>query len=363
MAVGHLNFCYGMKKNIFTNVLMGVTFLSALTAFYSVSRAIRIPEASTWIVPMVWVSFFMIAIFSVSIFVRLLLAEMIVAMAMLLSLIFAPTLIHFGIVLVCIFFVLGGMRAIRSDLDLNVKINLWKSQYIGKFRIIFAVALLLSSQYFFIIKKIDGPVNVPRLDFSSISGRLVGPILGIINPGFAEASRKDLTVDEFIIQSQNDSQESFPDGDLVSEELIDANMPSNIPALQKEILKRQALSEMTNARSKLLEQNKELVLQEGRRQFSKISGKKINGDEKISVVFSGMINDKINTYFQPSINGDEKSSLFPMILAAVLFLTIWPLGSMISILWFGIVILIFKASVYFGLIEIKKVAVEREMID
>lgn len=354
-----------MRKNTLQPALTVSTIVLAIIAFYTISRAIKIPEASTWIVPILWVSLLVISLFFLGVFTRnRMSAEITVAASLLLSLIFAFTLVHFVISVVCIFLILSGLRAIKGDLDLNVKINLWKSLYVGKFKVIFAIALLISSQYYFTAKSMKGPVNVPKFDVSGISMKIVGPMLGIINPEFAEAGRQDLTVDQFIIQSQSDSlNASFGDDDSQSERLIDANLPSDIPAAQKEMLKQQALTKVTDAKSKLLEQNRELVLLEGRRQFSKIVGRNVEGNEKISDVFAGMVNDKINSYFQPNVDRPERSTLFPFVLTLILFATIWPLGSLLSTIWFAIIILIFKILVKYGFIEVKKVMVEREIIE
>lgn len=349
-----------MKKKIFSIILMSVNFLSGLAAFYSISRAIRIAEASTWIVPMVWMSIYMLSIFMVSVLVKnTLAAEMMVVASLFTSMIFVFNLIHLAIAVVAIFMVLGGVYSIKKDLDLNVKISLWKSLYMGKFKIIAAVAVLITSQYFFTIKSINGPVNVPRLDLSQIVEPLMTPILGIVNPEFAQASKQDLTIDQFIIQTQQDYQDANDDGSEL--EFIDANIPAEMPAAQKEILRQQALSKMNDAKSKLSLQNQQLILQEGRRQFSKIAGRQVEGDEKVSTVFTGMINDRINNYFQP-INGNQKAGFYPLVLSLILLLTIWPLGSLASNVWFALVILFFKIFVRYGLVEIQKVTVEREMI-
>lgn len=341
-----------------------MNFLTAIISFYSISRAIKVAEASTWLVPMIWISIFAISLFLTAILVKnILAAEIVIAASLMTSLIFALDLIHLAIVVACIFMILSGVFAIRRDLDLNVKISLWKSLYMGKFGIIFAVAILISSQYFFTIKNIEGAVNVPKFDVSEVAGPLIAPILGIVNPEFAQASSQNLTIDEFIIQTQKENQQNLFQGeDLNSLNLIEQNIPQNISEPQRSAIKQRALEEMKQTSDKVLEQNQQLVLQEGRRQFSKIAGKKIEGSEKVSEVFVGMINSKINNYFQPVGGEQKRSEFYPLILSLILFLTIWPLGSLLSALWFSIVILLFKIFVKLKLVEIGKVMVEREMI-
>lgn len=350
-----------MKKNILQTSLLLINFVSAISAFYSISRAIRISEASTWLVPMFWIFIFLLSTLLIGILVRSrVLAELVVSFSVLVSFLFVLETMHLAISILAISMVLAGLHAIKKDLDLNVKISLWKSLYLGKFKIVLALAVLISSQYYFTVKSMEGMVNVPRFNVSEITDPLVMPILGVINPEFSQAGKQGLTVDQFIIQTQQNQQ--LEDESVFNEELIEANMPQGLNENQKQILKQQALAEIADAKTKMLEQNHELILQEGRKQFSKMMGRNVEGNEQISSVFSGMINDKINAYFQPVKEGGRQSSFYPLVLSMILFLTIWPLGSLLSTICFGVTILFFRLFVKFGLVEIKKVMVEREMI-
>ena len=354
-----------MKKHKFSLILALLTFVSAFGTFFSVYRAIKNPDASTWLVPMIWTSLFVIAICTMSIFVRQKMeVEIVVAASFLFSLIFAFSFWHFVVLFLCLLLALAALRDIRSDLDLNVKISLWKSLYTGKFKLILAISLLISSQYFFTIKNMGGAVKVPKFDTSAISEKLVGPVLGFVNPNFAAASAQNMTVDQFIMQSQQGSTNSLStaDSNSLDQQSIDSQIPQNLPVDQREALEQQAMTQLAGAKTQVEQKNSQLVLQEGRAQLSNTIGKQLNGNEKISTVFAGLINDRISSFFNPSIKGNSQSALFPLILSIVLLLTIWPIGSVLSVLWFAIIILLFKIFVRFGLVSIKKVTVEREMI-
>ena len=222
---------------------------------------------------------------------------------------------------------LSGLRSIRKDLDMNIKVSLWKSLYTGKFKLVFALAIIICSQYFFIISASNGQKVIPKFDLSPVTTKLVEPILGMINPNYKTIQQDGLTVDEFILKSQ----------------------PNNA-------------GNLSEAQAQLFQNNKGMVLEEGRKQFSQMVGQDLRGDEKIADVFAGLINKKINDYFQPKINGDAQSSAYSYILVAILFLTILPLGSLLSLIWFGFIIIVFRLLVGFSLVEIKIVTVQREMI-
>jgi len=350
-----------MKQNILKYSLVGGTFIMGFLSWFSVQRAIKISDSSTWVVPMICFSLYAIFLCLSAVLVREEIEfELAVFFSMLPSLVFALFFWHFAILVFCALIMLRGLKNIRNDLDLNVKISLWKSLGTGKFKIVLALAILTSSQYFFIIKNVEGQKAIPKFDTTAISAKLVEPILKVINPDFKTLENEGLTVDEFISESQKRNEN---DPLFNNEEIIDGQIPENMPAKQREALKQQALEQLSDSKVQLSEKKNELALQEGRKQFSQMVGHEIKGDEKIADVFAGLIDKKINDYFQPQANGDSKSSVFIYILVAVLFLTIWPLGSILCSLCFGLVVFAFSLFVHFGIVKIDKVMVEREVIN
>lgn len=349
-----------MKKNILKYSLLAGTLAAGFFSWMSIARAIKVPESSTWIVPMICFSLYAIFLCLSAILVRQEIEfELAVTFSALSSLFFALFVGHFIVSLFSLAILLRGLQNIRKDLDLNVKISLWKSLGVGKFKLVIALAILISSQYFFILKNTDGQKAIPKFDVSAISSKLVEPILETIDPNFKNSQQEDgITVDQFIVESKKNSSEYFS----VDEQLIDEQIPTNLPNSERELLKQQALEQFSDSKSQLAQKNNELILREGRKQFSDMTGREIRGDEKIADVFAGLIDKKINDYFQPKMESDSRSSLFIYILVAILFLTVWPLGSILGSICFCFVVFIFKMLAYFGLIKIEKIMVEREVI-
>lgn len=349
-----------MRKNILKYVLLGLMIIASFFAWFSVYRAMKIPEASTWLVPAICFSFYVILICLVAVLVRQeIVVELAIIFSFLLSLPFTFSVWYLLILTLCVLLMLYAVRNIREDLDLNVKISLWKSLFMGKFKIALALAIIISSQYFFFVNKTDGQKTVPKLDTSVMSSKLIEPILGIINPEFKKIQQDGLTVDQFILENQKNNESNFL---INNEEMIDQQIPADLPSKQRESLKQQALQEIADSKSQLFEKNNELVLMEGRKQISEMIGKDINGSEKIADVFAGLIDKKINDFFQPEVGENAPSSLLSYIITAVLFLTIWPIGSVLALVWFIFVIIIFKILLYLGFVEIQTVTVEREVI-
>lgn len=349
-----------MGKNILKYVLLGSVLATSFFAWFSVYRAMKVPEVSIWLVPAICFSLYIIAICLAAVLVRQeITVELAITFSFLLSLLFTFSIWYLLILVACILLVLCAIRNIRKDLDLNIKIDLWKSLFVGKFRIVIALALVISSQYFFFISKTNGQKNIPKFDTSSITSKIVEPILEIIYPDFKKVQKDGLTVDQFIFENQKNSEINST---VDTETIIDQQIPADLPVKQKEALKQQALEQIADSKSQLSEKNNELVLQEGRKQLSQMIGKDVVGNEKIADIFSGLIDKKINDYFQPQIGDDAPSNMLSYIVAIILFLTIWPIGSMLGIIWFIIVIIVFKILLKFGLVEVKTVTVEREMI-
>lgn len=265
-----------MKNKKIGYILLGGTFLSAFLSFYSIYRAIKIPNTSVWAAPMIWLSICLSLLLLANILVkRILEVEIVVGFSMLLSGFFAANLWHFVILFISIFIFLAALRNMRSDLDLNVKISLWKSLYTGKFKMTLALAMIIASQYYFTIVSINGPIKIPKFDVSQISTEIAKPILIAINPEYKALANKN------------------------SKLANDAVAP---------------------------------------------------------------VGEVINKYFSSNISGNDRSSTFPIILASVLFFTIWPIGSIMSVFWIWIVIFVFKMLVKKGIVKIEKVKVERERI-
>lgn len=352
-----------MKQTILKYFLFGMTLVSGFFSWFMLRHVLEFSGISAWLFPTLCFSAYVISLSLMAIFVRQEIAfEFVVIFSLLFSLIFVFSKWHFIVLVLCTLLMLTAMRAIRKDLDLNIKIDLWKSLYTGKFRMILALAVIICSQYFFMMNSGNGQKFIPRLDTAPITSKFVEPVLVMINPNFKTIKEESITVDQFIIiKSKQENTEDVLLGMNFDSE-IEKQISENLPSEQREALKQEARKQISSSTENLSKKNQELVLQEGRKQLSQMVGYKISGTEEISDVFAGFIDKKINDYFRPRVDGDERSNLFSYLVAAILFLTIWPIGSVLCVVWFFLVFIIFKIMVYFGLVEIKTITVEREMI-
>jgi hypothetical protein len=340
-----------------------MTVLFAFFAWLSVRDAVIVLDSSTWLVPMLLFSIYIILICLSSILFReVLLLELILIGSLALSLLFAFAWLQLAAVLIGGYFLFLSSRKIRRDMELNIKISPWKSLQAGKSYLLIAISLVIATQYFIVINSFDGEKKVPHFDVSFITKKVAIPFIAKVNPQFKALQDESLTVDQFILQSQENALQDDNALSVENEQLLEASLPAGMTELQKEALKKRAMNDFAGAQTKLLEKNKNLILISGRTQLSDLVGVPLVGSEKISDLFTGLVSNKIDNYFNPKVEGGQKNSVFSMILAAVLFLTIFPIGSVMSILWFVLVMLVITILLKSKVLKVETETVSKESL-
>ncbi len=338
--------------------------VAAFFSWYSVERAINVFNSSTWLAPMAW--FFLL--FTLLCLEFVLVKNRIVSgaaavVSCALSLVFAPSLVHLGACFFGISLIFLAEDGIKKDLELNIKIDLGKTIRTGKSFLVLALAVLITSQYYFSVRDSTAG-KVPKFELGGISETLTPRILSAVNPSFKNIESEDLTVDQFILQIEESQKESggleINDGDL--DKLIGQPSGAELTSQQRELIKKDALEKMNQAEGALDESKKAFILQEGRKKFSEIAGRELTGTEKMSVVFSDAINNKISDYFQPSLAESGGFPLLPMVFSLILLLTIIPLGSFLSRFSIYLCRLVFWIMVKRNYVMIEKVMMEVERI-
>lgn len=324
-----------MKIKILKYVLIFLTLLMAFFSWQSIDRAINVPEASNWGVPILFFSLLFVLVYLEVILIRRVVILQLVFLAIFfLSFVFAFSLASLTAAILAYLFSLWSLMKIKRDLHLNVKVSLWKSIGAGNILMIFAFAIMITGQYYTETKSMSSASLIPKFNFSEMSGGLTSKILVLANPDFEKIDQEGLTVDQFILETQK------------SEEPLEAPQ-----GLSGAVAEKFAIEE------------ERILLQEGRKKFSEIAGTSLTGQEKISDVFSGIINQRIDQYLGARMNDPGKNSPLPFILSIALFLTVLPLGSLLSTIWIlmiEVIIWIFKKT---DLIRIAKVPVEMEIIE
>jgi len=349
-----------MKKQILKYGLIFLTLLFSFFAWLSVDQAVNNPESSDWIVPLIWFSLVFIT-FSLSIILikKIYILAGLLTISFLASFIFVQNGWHFLPVVFSLLLVFLAMMRIKGDLKLNVKIDLWKTVRRGRLLLIIALAIVITSQYYFSVKDFGAGALIPQLKSGDITSGLTTKIISTINPGIKIGGDEDTTVDQFILQTQkmNDQDGTGISADeeidkIVAEKFGDTVSPSQLKEIKKEYAKNMDGLD-----------GQDMILEEGRKQLSEIASRELTGEEKISEVISEMINNKITNFMGVSMDSPKKAPLIPIALAIIIFLTVISLGSFLSPLWMLLSALIFTILAKTKIIQIKKVSVEMEVIE
>lgn len=335
-----------MKKQVTQYILMTLTIILALFSWWLVDRAIRIPEASVWLAPIIWFSMlFIIFCLDIVLVQSKKLFYPVFAAALLPGLIFVPSIWHFLVLILGFLLFLAASSRIRGDINYGKKIKLSRSLRSGKSYIFIALALIITSQYYLTVK--DYPIQkvIPDFNINGLTNILTPKIISAISPNFSAGVSDDMTVDQFIVQMQNDQLDKMG---LGREDL--AKLPSDQRAVAEKQINEQ------------IESNQNMLFEEGRKKFSDLAGREVSGSEKVSAIISEAINKKINNYFKPSGSNFDSLPVIPVI-ALVLFLTVVSLGSFLAIILIPTAAGIFRILVKLNLIKIVKIPAEVEIIE
>jgi hypothetical protein len=355
-----------MKKNILIYTLFGFSIILAFFSWKSTADAISQDGSNEWVAPVIFFSLFFVCFYlSLALIRNLLTLNILVAICLFSSFFFVFEKWHLLLILAGFLLTVSGAYRIHRDMNLNIKINLAKTLTTGKHLILIGFALVLSGQYFFIVKNQDFEKIIPQFINSKYSDIFISKIISILNPEYQKISQEEITVDQFIIQTQQ-SKAQEAKSELISEDQIKESiekMGTNFSSSAKNEIKENLKNNLESVNNKLLENNEKMILEESRKKMEQMVGRELSGNEKISEIFNDIINKKIVDYFRPEIKSEHGVSLLPLILSIMLFLTIVPFGSVINILWIISVKIIFWIIVKTRIITITRNIVEVERIE
>ena len=236
---------------------------------------------------------------------------------------------------------------IKRDLFYAVKIDIWKSLRSGSTLLIFALSLAIASFYYSAVRDFPAEKLIPKLGTSNFTSALTAKVVNWMFPKI-QATNGDFTVDQLILANQKKQPEAF---DILNK--IPA--AENLSDIDQAVLKEKA--------QEIAQSNQQLVLESSRQQLGEMAGMELKGDEKVSDVFTALINKKINEMVVPKMNEKNVLPIVPIIMAIILFLTVFPIGTFLSPLWLGIVYLIFIILVKTKVVNIIKIPAEVEVIE
>ena len=268
--------------------------LSAFLSWYFLYRAVTVPDSSIWGAPITIFFILLVFFFLCTVLVRSsAYLGAVLAASLLLSLVFAATWLHFALLMLSIVVAYYAMRTIRESLEFSIKLRFLNSFMSGRSYFVFALIVAITSQYYSLVSRGAGEVNLPTFEVSKDVALSLGKLYGQVNPKYSFfSSAREITVDKFIMQNQK------------------AVLPGQDP-----VRSAAAIS---------------AVLEQGRKHLSELSGKQLSGSEQVADVFVDLVTRKINDYFAVGLAQSGKSSPIPLFLTCVLFLTLLPIATIVG---------------------------------
>lgn len=355
-----------MNKKGLISVLFLLATVAGFLAWSSVDRAINVPEADVWFVPGMFFSVLIIIYYLSAILIRnTKVVAGLIFLSLIPSLVFANNFRHGIDVGIGFFLLVLASAAVVKELAFGVKINPYKAFKAGNFFIILAISFLISTQYFFEVKDFEVTKQIPKLPTQKISNLIVPRILSITNPEFKNMDNEKVTVDQFIVKTQ---EKQLANGSLIAmtdaekDAMIDKQIKKNITMTER-LAYRAEIDNQISSANKPDGASQELILTQGRKQLSEMAGTTLTGNEKISDVLAQKIDNSIAEFIAPAVNSQSDFPALPIAMATILFLSIFSLGSFLSAIWILIAGVIFGVLVRAGIVSIGKVTREVEVLE
>lgn len=317
-------------------LIIGIILLFVVTGvmyfgFASVTDSVLVAGSSVFFVPLVW---FLLAMTSFSVGALLWRErsfQIVASIVMFLpSFFFAPTLVHAGVCVIAGLCLFGGLLHIGRELAARIKVSLYRSVTVSIAPVIFALSLVISSQYYALISPLPWQQLVPSFDLAEGTGAWLLRLAGTLSPSLASLQNRNLSVDDFF-------REMRPTIDVGGSEDILANGIG------------EAVRQAEMMRSKL--------------QLSRLLGRNVSGDESMNTILSEVLRKKTVAFVSGgSAERGTAVPFLPYFLAVLLFFTIYPIGALMVSPALALASIIFALLVRGGAVSLKRVPREQETI-
>lgn len=250
---------------------------------------------------------------------------------------FAPSITHILFTIFAAWLLLGGMRRIRDDMALRLRIVFRKSLGVGVFSFSLAVSLLIANEYYTHIRNSPWDDLVPKFSLGEGGGDILLRAAGWVYPELGKIHDERVTVDAFLMTVRG------KEGSFVSSLPVPSD--ERMPIDQGEAIMR------------------ELSLAAGRMEVGALVGRKVSGDEKMSDVLSEALRNKTMAFLSgKKAEQNLPASVLPFVLSLLLFITVLSIASLLQWLWIAIAAGMMRVFLRSGAIAVERIAVEQETL-
>lgn len=253
-----------------------------------------------------------------------------------------------------------------SVLEFNqrVRFHFIRSVRNGSFFLICGLSLSLATGYYTFLKYAAWEELVPRFRIGEEMTQLIFRTAGIVNPSFRALSQGEITVDEFLLSLQREQGRDpavapiVPTMPIPESSRSDARLtlPSDAPS---------ALTARDNPNPPVLSEEiaQAFYLQSGRAQIAMLTGRPVQGNEKMSDIFSHALQRKLIALLDAKEAGTRVSSpAIPFFLSLLLFITLISFLSLLAVVCMVLASLALRVMLWLGWLRLKRRAVEQEVL-
>ncbi len=324
-----------MKKQIVKYAELGLMVITAFFLWKTSFNIMKTSQTESWWLPISAFALFFVFWSLGAILVKNNQLFFIATLISLFSGLFFVQSFQFAVIIAISLLILWfGRKLVREELSSRIKISIWNSLRIERRFFVFAVAIIITSQYYFGSGFSDDYKKLPKMNIGERQILWSMRIISKINPKFIGdyENINAMTVDDFIASK------------------IANNEPSDETSQR-------------NLMNGFKEKKNVTMVESGRKNFSDMLGENISGNEKLIEVFAKIINKKINKILDVNIGYmDQRIPIMHGVFTTLLFLSIVSIGMLISPLLIVAVWALFKLMILFGFVSIAKKEAEIEII-
>lgn len=319
-----------LKRQDIAILSLSLAAIAAYFGFSSVTDAVLVEGASTFVAPMAWF-LVVLTLFSIgSLTWRERGYQWAAGLVLVIpSLFFALTIPHLGVVVIAGLFIFFGIHRIGRELDARIRVSLYRPVSVGIPQVVLALSLAISSQYYAQINTFSWDQLVPSFDLAEGAGAWMLRAAGKLSPSLTALQNRDLSVDAFLselrpIVEVGETGETLGAG--VGEAVRQAEM----------------------MRSKM--------------ELSHLLGREVGGEESVNAILSEVLRKKMIAFVTKGTSDSTPVPFLPFFLALLLFFTVYPFGALLVPIALWLATGIFTFLVRSHGIELRSVPAERESI-
>ncbi|MDD2766475.1 MAG: hypothetical protein PHH40_01760 [Candidatus Moranbacteria bacterium] len=233
----------------------------------------------------------------------------------------------------------------------RTRFHFFRSVKSGSMLFFLGIALLFSTGYYSSLKETVWEDLIPRFRISQGMTSSIFKIAGTINPSFAQLTKENVTVDEFLLNLEK--QQQIVGSDISSQKVFSLQntsdrmmpVPVGLPLEISPAIARQ------------------LFLEEGRTQIASFVGRPVDGSEKIADILSLIVQNKLTSFLQGEQTVQHiPSQAIPFFITLLLFITLLSLASVLNPLCVFLAQFIFWLILMARFLTLETVTVEQQRL-